>query len=857
MNLSIRLLVAMFLLLLPALDGQQPQQEAQRVQAAQPSASLTGNGQTVQVDAGSTITAANLRRFQQTHVVARGQGTEAHEMHDVPYSVPGIFAVGQNVGYGAMRRCVQDATTDTGVGKYYCNALFNLGDQTGMSLGNLGGWMSTSLLHLTNFTSYAGISQAVTMEHMHSGVGDSSMVYGYPFCAGGTTVGSDEGCAHWSSVGGQYSQYFSGKFMRGTITGQTVFPDFDTKNGVCYNPASQGNRYCYGQGEYLIDSSAPIAQGKLMSATMESDNAPALLTVQPANLTPVSTWGYIPATQEIPKAGTANVPKPTGNLTVTIVRGAGFQAGDAVCFMGNSFPENSTVLSATPRAGETQTITLSLRKPEGKGPPHFIYKALACGQLSPVAEEQQTGWPAGYFAVPVDEGHLAWAFYSHGGRVVVHPPFDVKGRVAESPLVLPVQERGVALKRAPDGTVVATGRDGGVELRNFAHNPHVSVSGCQDASFNETVGNPIASADSSSLTYQSATKSAAACNSAVLNIVDTNAYVLYYGAEITSTINPDVPGDGASGYIQVEQNRIPWEPGHLAKVGHSESYNGSVFHIDQTQLTPGNGSTGSGAILTAALRGMASGCAICLANAVPANHYAGLGGWQPLPDFLFWKGPIGKMLDSAVAPRTILYAGHSIEFPQGSPNEPDYQVAWLRGYKGDGTITASPSAFGSPTAPSWIFSGTSRFVGTVISNNSFFLDSGHNSGWTMQLGEGGRAWSLHDVARNSDVMTVESNGKISFSEPVTAPNLQAALKGATQSIGGASLAAGACATGNANVPGAVPGQPVAVSATDGSLPPPMILLSAAVIASDTVKVQLCAVTAMTPQAKAYNVRVIP
>lgn len=857
MNLSIRLLVAMFLVLLPALEGQQPQQDAQRVQAAQPSAGPTGNGQTVQVDAASTISAANVRRFQQTRVVAHGPGIEAHEMHNIPYSVPGVFSVGQNVGYGEMGRCVQDATTGTGVGKYYCNALFNLGDQTGMSLGNIGGWMSTGLLHLTNFTSFAGISQAVQMEHMHSGVGDSSMVYGYPFCAGGTTAGSDEGCAHWSSVGGQYSQYFSGKFMRGTITGQTIFPDFDAKNGICYNQANQGNRYCYGQGEYLIDSNAPVAQGALLSATRESGNTPALLAVEPANLTPVSTWGYIPAPPDIPKASTANVPNPTGNLTVTIVRGPGFQAGDAVCFMGSVFPENSTVLSATPLAGETQTITLSLRKPEKKGVTHFIYKTPACGQLSPVAEEQLTGWPGGYFAVPVDAGHLAWAFYSHGSREEVSPTFDVKGRVAESPVVLPVQNRTVTLKRSSDGSVVATVRGGGMELRDFSHNPHVSVSGCQDASFNEIADNPIASPDAASLTYGSATKSAGSCDSAVLNVVGANAYVLYYGAEIISTSNPDAPGDGATGYIQVEQNRIPWQPGHLAKVGHVESFNGSALHIDQTQLTPGNGSSGSGGILHAGMHGMASGCAICLVNFVPANHYAGLGGWQRLPDFLFWNGPIGRMLDAGVAPRTILYAGHSIEYPQGSPNEPDYQVAWLRGYKGDGTITASPSAFGSKTAPSWTFTGASRFVGTVISNGSFFLDSGHNTGWTMQLGEGGRSWSLHDVARNSDVMTVESNGKITFSEPVIAPNLQTALKGATPSIGGASLTAGACATGNASVPGAVPGQPVAVSATDGSLPSPMILLSAAVVAADTVKVQLCAITAMTPPAKAYNVRVIP
>lgn len=839
------LLLASFLPVIP-LAGQQPQ------------AAPTAPGQTIQVDAASSISAVNARRFQQTHLWTRAGGVEAHEMYDMPYSVPGLFAAGQSVGYGELHRCVQNTSSPKAVGGQFCNVIINIGDQTGMSLGNAGGWMSTGLLHLTNFTSYAGISQALQIQHHHSGVGDSSMIYGYPFCAGGTTAASDEGCAHWSSVGGQYSEYFSGRFPANTITGQTTFADFDQKSGTCYNNSGQGDRYCYGQGEYLVDSSAPIARGSIASAQPEAkDNMPALMRVEPADLVPVDTWGYIPATVEIPRAQTQNLPKPTADLPVNIARGHGFTAGDAVCFMGSSFPENSTVLSATALVDGHQTITLSLRKPQSKGTPHFLYKAPACGQLSPTAEEEQTGWPAGYFAVPVDEGHLAWAFYSRGTRTGISPPFNVRGGTSESPFVVPVQNRAVNLERAPDGTVTMTERGGGLPIGSFAHLKQVSVSGCQDASFNEVIQLPEPSADLSSLTYKSVSSRKGSCNTAVVNITGANGYVLYYGAEIVATSNPDAPGYGVNGYMQVEQNRIPWQPGHLAKVGHSESYNGAVLHIDQTQLTPSNGLNHSGAILRANLHGVDSGCALCVDNFVPADHYEGLGGWQMMPSYLFWKGPLGTMAELIYAPKTVIAAGHSINYPKGSPNEPDYRLFSLSGYQADGTVIASPSAFKSLTAPSWSFSGAARFQGAVISGTGFSVRAEKGGSWALQTDAQGRNLVLKDEVHGNAVMSVDSGGSVTFAQPVTAPNLKGALRGTTQGIGGASLAAGSCASGIVKVSGATPGDPVAVSASDGSLPPPTVLLSAAVVAADTVKVQICAIAPVTPQAKAYNVRVIP
>lgn len=87
------------------------------------------------------------------------------------------------------------------------------------------------------------------------------------------------------------------------------------------------------------------------------------------------------------------------------------------------------------------------------------------------------------------------------------------------------------------------------------------------------------------------------------------------------------------------------------------------------------------------------------------------------------------------------------------------------------------------------------------------------------------------------------------------------LSGTTASIGGSLLAgAGSCTTGTATVTGVGSGNfpvgsPVAVSASDGSLPNGLVTLAAAATATNTVTVSICAIAAVTPTAKTYNVSV--
>lgn len=83
------------------------------------------------------------------------------------------------------------------------------------------------------------------------------------------------------------------------------------------------------------------------------------------------------------------------------------------------------------------------------------------------------------------------------------------------------------------------------------------------------------------------------------------------------------------------------------------------------------------------------------------------------------------------------------------------------------------------------------------------------------------------------------------------------LAGTTGSIGGGLLLAGACASGTAAVTGADPGDPVAVSASDGTNIPALgANVSGTVTSANTVTVSVCALVSVTPTAKTYTVKVL-
>ena len=92
----------------------------------------------------------------------------------------------------------------------------------------------------------------------------------------------------------------------------------------------------------------------------------------------------------------------------------------------------------------------------------------------------------------------------------------------------------------------------------------------------------------------------------------------------------------------------------------------------------------------------------------------------------------------------------------------------------------------------------------------------------------------------------------------TGLNYTPIMTGTTGSIGGSALLAGACSSGTVAVTGAVPGMPVSVTSSDGTNIPALGAdVSGTVTSSGTVTVNVCAIVALTPASKTYNIRVIP
>lgn len=187
------------------------------------------------------------------------------------------------------------------------------------------------------------------------------------------------------------------------------------------------------------------------------------------------------------------------------------------------------------------------------------------------------------------------------------------------------------------------------------------------------------------------------------------------------------------------------------------------------------------------------------------------------------------------------------------------------------SIYVTPAALNGGTLPGSLTVLTLGTTGTCgVSGGVMFTD-----GFENIIGDGGNI--VFCVAGNSiayingGALIVRSGNYIQLDTQAAASNntraatteyvdravTNAIQEGVTGSIGGSLLTAGTCATGTATVTNSEPaGSPVAVAAADGSAPNALVTLSGYVLTTGTtVTVQVCAIAAVTPAAKAYNVAV--
>ncbi|WP_124485670.1 MULTISPECIES: hypothetical protein [unclassified Burkholderia] len=158
-------------------------------------------------------------------------------------------------------------------------------------------------------------------------------------------------------------------------------------------------------------------------------------------------------------------------------------------------------------------------------------------------------------------------------------------------------------------------------------------------------------------------------------------------------------------------------------------------------------------------------------------------------------------------------------------------------------------------------------------NPRFFINdtSGTNSAGVVYENNGTAVWNLQNTSSTNGLVLTRYVGGVSTDTPITVSNstgivsfvdgitvkgttVNPNLSGTSSSIGGSSLAAGACASTTVTITNATTG--MAVSVAPVTYPGDGFYWRGYVSSANTVTVSVCAAAAGTPTASTYNVRVL-
>lgn len=166
-----------------------------------------------------------------------------------------------------------------------------------------------------------------------------------------------------------------------------------------------------------------------------------------------------------------------------------------------------------------------------------------------------------------------------------------------------------------------------------------------------------------------------------------------------------------------------------------------------------------------------------------------------------------------------------------------------------GADTSSTLSFRvQSSTPSTLFSVANN--GTVTAQNGITLGVASTTAGTA-IFEGGTSGAI-------TIVPTAIAGSNTITLPAATGTVALDITGTTSSIGGGALGAGACASGTATVTGATTGMAVAVSPASN----PQVDASHGlaiwgyISSANTATVEVCAIVATTPNAVAYNVRVL-
>ena len=253
----------------------------------------------------------------------------------------------------------------------------------GVSLGNIGGWRVNKVdVEFLN-SAVRGITQAHSLFLNKHAVGDTMGTYNYIFSDGGSTALSDESIKGEAIDMGETTGYFHGAIASTTGSGD-IAPVLKFVSGNGWTT----------DGAPLLDITKGTVSGLITGPSQPLPHSGYLYTFPVDNdLSLTTAWGV--CNDIIPSNKLVQVNTPvTCNVSLQFGR---FEAGGVVCVAGPNYPEQAPITAAGAVIGGSQSITISLRNPNGKGA--SIFQGGLCGQyISFDANFAVSGYRSSYYA---------------------------------------------------------------------------------------------------------------------------------------------------------------------------------------------------------------------------------------------------------------------------------------------------------------------------------------------------------------------------------------------------------------------------------------------------------------------------
>lgn len=723
------------------------------------------------------------------------------------------------------------------------------------------------------------------------GVGDCLMGSQFLRASGGFRDEADEGAHPFDLQIQEDARVFRGSCAGGCTTGSTT-----VQVAITSAPGTQG------EGRYVIDTNPlkDITTGQLTGTDFRNDT-PGPGASFSGTAFPVSVFLQ---TAGVLRSQATNV--APGNVTVAIAASgvhAGFATSTAalpatsgvacVTDAQNGFNPTNYEMAAYTVVDATH-LQMTLNKVHATG------AAIAVGGLCGYGVEQTVDTANGIRQVFPVIGSFSPTGLYYAAHLTA-----ILGLGGLTSSYLNVSRPVASVARSNNAVTLTITGSMPVDVNGLT----MTVSGVTDSSFNGSF--QVTSTGPNSVTYAQTGANGASSGGAIGAI--TGGFVLYPMAEVLGVFNATTRS--VDGQLTLAANTVPWAANDPLEEPHyyQEALQADTEYVGQTTPRPTvyqragiqyQNNVGPG------MRGWA------IQNATPVSSYLGNGGTHSAPDVAYeatgvWNrtmeaqaGEISAFqlhcnshgcgrwnsgynlfeLDSASGADyvgfqpaadalSVTMAGVGYSFTPKSFSAPNVSAGTSLTVTGSTKMTGGPTIFGSGAALltgaaseaylQALSSGANNagvFVSRATAGAYASLDlvtgAVGNVGWSMQMQPGSTSLVLQDRSLGTNVMSCQPGNGCSFPAGITASNFNGILSGVSGSIGGGALAGGSCASGTVPVANAAVGAPVAVSASDGSLPSGLILLSAAVSGPGTVTVQLCAVGPMTPAAKTYNVRVL-